>query len=247
MQDEFVRNYPSLNIEIIGINESDADPIGFITDGRSMPWLNDTDDNSNGLNDVRDESWQVEYRDVVIVDENSDMVAQYNLTVNNLAETTNFAALKQLFIDTAVTPAESPWQSPVEKLDVDFDGVIAPLDALLVINNLGVHPGGVLPISMANRSPYVDPTGDGVVAPQDALFVINHLNFLSELDNPPTAALSMAAGGEAGGELEMAEISNEAESALPSTFQPGLVDVDDDAEDSSRMDSRVVDLVFLGG
>jgi len=189
MQDEFVRNYPSLNVEIFGINEIGADPTGFITEGRDIPWLLESDNDGNGLGDIRDDTWQVVYRDVVLVDEQSVMISQYNLTQNSLGVAANYNALRQMFIDAAAKPAESDWQSPIEKLDINADGVISPLDGLLVINNLGVFENGVLPSSMANQAPYVDPTGDGVVAPFDALAVINHLNFVSSL-NTPTAALS---------------------------------------------------------
>lgn len=75
--------------------------------------------------------------------------------------------------------------SPHDPLDVDRDGLITPLDALLVINELNqfgarktddpIHPP---------RYP-VDVNNDGFVAPIDVLLIINHLNDASA---SPTAA-----------------------------------------------------------
>ncbi len=192
MQDDFVRNYPSLDISILGINEAKLSPAGFITDGRDLPWLVDVDANNNGQSDVWYDSWQIVYRDVVIVDRENNFVSAYNLTQHNLADPENLAFLKQSFIDVAVTEPMSDWQSPVEPLDVNGDGFVAPLDALLVINDLGVFPGGVLPGDRALQPPYVDTSGDGIVAPADALAVINHLNFISSLEMEPQAPMSSA-------------------------------------------------------
>ncbi|MGI9431457.1 MAG: peroxidase family protein, partial [Myxococcota bacterium] len=61
-------------------------------------------------------------------------------------------------------------QNPVEPLDVNGDGQVAPLDALMVINALndagrrGGQPG------------FVDVDGDGDLSPLDAMRVINELN-----------------------------------------------------------------------
>ncbi len=213
MQDDFVRNYPSLDISILGINESGLSPAGFITDGRDLPWLVDVDANNNGQSDVWYDSWKIVYRDVAVVDRENNLVSRYNLTEHNLTDPENLAFLKQLFIDAAVTDPTSDWQSPVEPLDVNADGFVAPLDALLVINDLGVFEGGVLPPDRALQPPYVDTSGDGVVAPGDALAVINHLNFVSALDNQPQAPMSGAAVVDepgsllaGGGSLDLPEI-----------------------------------------
>jgi hypothetical protein len=66
-------------------------------------------------------------------------------------------------------------------LDVDADGSINPLDALLVINRLNsgaVAAGGSGSGAEGESSPklYYDVTGDRVISPLDALLVINHLN-----------------------------------------------------------------------
>ena len=73
----------------------------------------------------------------------------------------------------------NPWQCPVFPLDVNHDGLITPLDALIVINYLNEHGPGTLPVPVTAElapPPYLDCTGDREVTPQDALLVINDLN-----------------------------------------------------------------------
>jgi hypothetical protein len=56
-------------------------------------------------------------------------------------------------------------------LDVNTDGLVTAIDALLIINYLneqGSGPAGMLT--------HLDPSGDGVIAPLDALLVINDMN-----------------------------------------------------------------------
>ena len=194
MQDEFDRHYPSLDVSIIGINEVGYSPTGFITDGRDLPWLVDVDADQNGQSDVWYDSWEINYRDVVVVDRANDAVGVLNVTTQSLSDPENYDALKSMLINAGVRPPDSQWQSPIEALDVNADSVIAPLDALLVINELGIHPGGNLPNSTANAAPYVDTNGDEICSPLDALLVINHLNAVSAMDGAaPQAPMNAAA------------------------------------------------------
>ncbi|MEE3373394.1 MAG: dockerin type I domain-containing protein [Planctomycetota bacterium] len=75
--------------------------------------------------------------------------------------------------------AGANWQNPVDPLDVDNDGVIAPIDALLIVSHLnqfGSHPLPVPPQPPELPPPFLDVDGDDHVAPVDALLVIGHLN-----------------------------------------------------------------------
>ena len=223
MQDEFIRNYPSLDISIVGINEVGFSPTGFITDGRDLPWLVDVDANRNGQSDVWYDSWHITFRDVVILDSANDEVATYNLTVHSLSDPENYEALQTLFLNAAATDPDSAWQSPLEPLDINADGTIAPLDALLVINELGVHPGGVLPSGMADQAPFVDPSGDGLVSPLDALSVINHLNFLSSLNQ--RAPLNAAA------------VDTALQTSLESDWRP--LELEEEQDETPRVESSM--------
>lgn len=44
-------------------------------------------------------AWAVEYRDVVLLDRENRRVAVFNLTVHDLAQPAEYAALKQLLLD----------------------------------------------------------------------------------------------------------------------------------------------------
>lgn len=70
------------------------------------------------------------------------------------------------------------FKNPREAVDVNDDGHITPVDALLVINQLnsaGAHQLGVQ-LAASAAGPYIDTNGDGYLTPVDALLVINRLN-----------------------------------------------------------------------
>lgn len=74
---------------------------------------------------------------------------------------------------TADFGIHSRHQNPVHALDVNADGHISAIDALLVINWLNASALGDWP-SVA--SPFLDVNGDLWISPLDALLVINRLN-----------------------------------------------------------------------
>ena len=60
-------------------------------------------------------------------------------------------------------------------LDVNADGVVSPLDALLIINRLNAS-GARFMSGPNSAAPYCDTNADLMITPVDALLVINHLN-----------------------------------------------------------------------
>ena len=84
-------------------------------------------------------------------------------------------------------PPTSPWQNKIQPEDVDNDGFVVPLDALLVINELNNNGARALPVPPEEPNvppPFFDVNGDDFVAPLDALLIINYLN------NRPVAAVA---------------------------------------------------------
>lgn len=79
---------------------------------------------------------------------------------------------------SVTAPVEFPWQNPGNPLDVDDDGTVVPLDALIIINELNAAGAHALepPQPPDEPPPYYDTFGDNQVAPLDALLVINFLN-----------------------------------------------------------------------
>jgi hypothetical protein len=79
-----------------------------------------------------------------------------------------------------VWSAGPSWQNVANPLDVDADGHVIPLDALLLINDLNFNEARELPPLGPNEVPYrfYDVNGDGWIAPIDFLHVINYLNLI---------------------------------------------------------------------
>jgi hypothetical protein len=71
----------------------------------------------------------------------------------------------------------APWQNAQNRFNVDNnpDGVVSPLDALLVINHISRVGSGELPVPEQAVKHFVDVDGDNRVTPLDALLIINHL------------------------------------------------------------------------
>lgn len=149
-----------------------------VTEGRSLPWLQDVDANLDNASDNFLTSWNFVYRDVVIVDENNEVVETYNLTQHNLANEANYNELKSKLVAAAEAVPTITWTNAAESRDVNNDGFISPIDALLVINELNGEGARQLPARTANdgTKPFWDVNADGFVSAIDALLVLNRLN-----------------------------------------------------------------------
>ena len=106
--------------------------------------------------------------------------------VDSLGAVSNEATVKI----TITTPPASKHQNPIQKLDVDADGFISPIDVLLIINFLNFRgEPSVSIVGLPDPPPYRDVNGDYFISPLDVLEVINYINRRSN-------------GGSAGGEGE---------------------------------------------
>ncbi|MBC7854797.1 MAG: hypothetical protein IAF94_15300, partial [Pirellulaceae bacterium] len=73
------------------------------------------------------------------------------------------------------TQPEGGFTNTREREDVNNDGSVSPIDALLIINKL--NSGDTTLVSTPfSHAPFVDVNGDGSCAPIDALIIINKLN-----------------------------------------------------------------------
>jgi len=87
---------PGSKVQILGINETGLESGNtYITNGRTIPWLQDTADQQVW------KSWAPTFRDVVILDPENKPLAIYNVTVNNLSDPAKYAELKQILKDAA--------------------------------------------------------------------------------------------------------------------------------------------------
>lgn len=104
--------------------------------------------------------------------------------------TTNSAATPAIVSSSIVTPAierplpsvrASGWQDTAQPTDVNGDGRVTALDALLLINELnsriGISGSQLPPRASASQvDQFFDTNGDGVISPLDALLVVERLN-----------------------------------------------------------------------
>ncbi len=95
--------------------------------------------------------------------------------------------------------------NPNLELDVNADGIISPIDALLVIDYINSARPVDLPGSGVVAPPYFDTNGDEKVTSIDALLIINYLN-------------TRIGGGEGEGEA-----SNETVAAIDQASAPIIV------------------------
>ncbi len=122
MQKELDAENPELDIQFVGINQwgQESGNSGF-TDGKDIPWLQDVDADGDFESDVWT-SWDITYRDVVILDADSQVVTVFNVTTNDLEVQENYDRLKQILIDTEQCSAG----------DANRDGVFNSTDLILV-------------------------------------------------------------------------------------------------------------------
>ncbi len=85
-----------------------------------------------------------------------------------------------------------PWRNPSNPYDVNGDGVVSGLDALILINHLNKHgPHGLPPPKEGSTPPpFYDVNGDNKISALDALQTINALN----ARRPPVAGRPPARG-----------------------------------------------------
>jgi hypothetical protein len=113
--------------------------------------------------------------------------------------------------NVSIDVVASLYQNPRNRFDVNNDGFVSPIDALIVINYLNTRP--VPPLSTTLPPNYLDVDGSGFVSAVDILQVINFLN---------ERVVGRAAEGEAGNASQSQSL------ATPSINLPlsGTIDVE---------------------
>lgn len=84
------------DVRILGVNQVGQESANaLMCEGRDLPWLQET------LDEQVWNTWDVRYRDVIILDGENRWVATFNLTDYDLMEPANFDSLKTLLLETA--------------------------------------------------------------------------------------------------------------------------------------------------
>ncbi len=147
------------------------------------------------------------------------------------------------FQSVEVLVPQFPWQNPIPltdskgrqigNLDVDRNGLIVGLDALLIINQLNHLPAYVDPVTKKLPDTpippdippfYVDANGDGFLTGADALLIINYLNLISSEAQSAAAsgASSLRVANNTADTSESAAPMNAAPSAAPGDIVMGI-------------------------
>jgi Dockerin type I domain len=168
-------NFPTLAITLSAVNELGQDAgNALIVANRDLTLLQDGDQNQNQQSDVWDESWQVTWRDLVVLNGENEKAFVVNLTTFDLGNTANYQQLGRALVQLAIED-QRPWCNAANVLDVDENGVVEIDDFQLVVSHLNQQGPSTL-------SPSVVPTMkldcdyDGYSAPLDALRILNYLN-----------------------------------------------------------------------
>jgi hypothetical protein len=134
----------------------------------------------------------------IVADTVNEPLERFQLVLSNPAGATLLEDRAQATIlnDDA---GSASWQNARFALDVDDDGFVVPLDALVIINELnknGSHPLAP-PTAQNSPPPFYDVDGDGSVAPLDVQIVLNYLNSIGPGPIPP-APLTLQALSDGG-------------------------------------------------
>jgi VCBS repeat-containing protein len=71
--------------------------------------------------------------------------------------------------------SDPPYQNPANNYDVNGDGFVSPIDALILINYINSNAAGPIPPGR-QTPPYLDVNGDNGATAEDVLLVVNELN-----------------------------------------------------------------------
>ena len=93
---------------------------------------------------------------------------------NDLATLADNLSVSTAFVVTVHEIYE--WHNYDLPEDVNQDGIVTPLDALIVINHLNTHGSTLLSEDTPTNGPWYDVSKDGWVSPLDAMITINYLN-----------------------------------------------------------------------
>ena len=96
MQAEFDAMTPNPGIQILGVSQLgyEGDNAAFCV-GTTIPWLQES------IAGLVWGPWNVEFRDVVILDQANQKMDSYNLTVHALNTAGNYEALKAMLLSAA--------------------------------------------------------------------------------------------------------------------------------------------------
>ena len=110
-----------MDFPILAINEEGLESgSSQISPDENLPWLQDVDQDANGISDLWYDSWNISFRDVVVLDENNSVVDIYNVTPNDLADPTNYNTLRLMLVETATSDGDFNNDDQLNATDIDL-------------------------------------------------------------------------------------------------------------------------------
>ena len=99
--------------------------------------------------------------------------AFYSVATDNVGH----VETKSPIVEAETVVESTSWQNPRHPCDVTGDDFIAPIDVLVLINDINAHGSRRLTSPLTPPPPpFLDPSGDGWITPLDVLIVINDIN-----------------------------------------------------------------------
>lgn len=130
-------------------------------------------------------------------------IGSYDLRIQQVATSSTTFAIPGSSDPSSASGIELIWHNAANPYDVNNDGLVTPIDALLIVNYLNDSNASALPtgsLSTGSPPPYLDVDGSNTISPLDSMLVINYLNSMNTL---PTSA-----EGEAGKAFAIATASS---------------------------------------
>ena len=190
-----VQNTPTLPFDIV-LNDTDTE------DGldRSTVTIVQPNDSDKGILTLDEVTGEVTYTpDPAYFAENAVDSGDGRVVIDTFRYTiadTDGAISSSAEVTINITEDTSPWQNKVNPFDVNADGSVSPIDALIIITYLNEFGSGpIAPPTAGNAPPpFYDTNGDNQVVPGDINRVITELN------------INASADGEGEGEGETLEV-----------------------------------------
>ncbi|MCA9208641.1 MAG: tandem-95 repeat protein, partial [Planctomycetales bacterium] len=159
---------------------------------------------------------------------------------DNLGAVSNVANVR-------ITVSNSPHRNPTNPFDVNADGVVSPIDALILINEINRNGSRALPIPPVAPDvppPYLDPTGDNTLSPNDVGVIITELNRIAATQSAEgeAAAETVAANSLASESLVAASLASDSTTS-DAALSPSLLSAPEQTVRQSPGDlhTRLVD------
>jgi hypothetical protein len=114
------------------------------------------------------------------------------------------AALESTAVDFAFLSGFTPWTNPRNHRDVNNDGLVSSLDALVIINEINRSGPRTLGAVTSETAPYFDVDRDGIIQALDVLIVINYINnLIAEEEGEGEGEVDVKTGYGGNGEMEL--------------------------------------------